>query len=163
MALLCACAAPIAMAADAERQAEVSRRGAEVMPFDLAKTTHVFTKTPEGGTQRVVAKDPADAAQVKLVRAHLRQIRAEFERGDFSAPTRIHGEQMPGLAELKAAPRGAVAVRYREVRGGAELHYRSHDKRLVRALHQWFDAQLDDHGHDAMAGHAHHHGGSMKP
>jgi hypothetical protein len=32
----------------------------------------------------------------------------------------------------------------------------------VAALHQWFDAQLADHGKDAMAGHA-QHGGGMKP
>jgi sulfite exporter TauE/SafE/copper chaperone CopZ len=30
---------------------EVAQRGARVMPFDLEKTTHVFTKTPEGGHQ----------------------------------------------------------------------------------------------------------------
>ena len=34
-----------------------------------------------------------------------------------------------------------------------EIVYRSDEPRLVAALHQWFDAQLSDHGHDAMAGH----------
>jgi hypothetical protein len=31
----------------------------------------------------------------------------------------------------------------------------------VAALHQWFDAQLSDHGADAMAGHMHHDHGVM--
>ena len=38
---------------DAQRQAEVAGRGKDVMPFSLAATTHVFTKTAEGGIQPV--------------------------------------------------------------------------------------------------------------
>src|SRR6476661_8385628 len=46
-------------ASDSARQAEVARRGADVMPFDLKATTHVFTKTADGGVQRVVAQSAA--------------------------------------------------------------------------------------------------------
>jgi len=162
-------AGPAAHAADAERQADVARRGAEVMPFDLAATTHVFTKTTRGGTQRVVAKQTTDAAQVRLVRTHLRDIQRQFQHGDFSGPTHVHGAEMPGLRALQAAPPGAIGVSYHDVDGGAELNYTTRDAKLVEALHRWFDAQLSDHGHDAMAGHdsmaghAHHPGDAAKP
>ena len=46
---------------------------------------------------------------------------------------------------------------YGEVKGGAEIAYKTTSAKLVAALHQWFDAQLSDHGADAMAGHPHHH------
>jgi hypothetical protein len=137
---------------DHQQQAAVAARGAEVMPFDLAATTHVFTKTPSGGIQRVVAKRSDDAAQAALVRRHLRDIEQQFRRGDFSGPSHIHGAAMPGLAQLKAARPGQVAITYREVPAGAELEYRSQDAQLVTALHQWFDAQLADHGADARPG-----------
>ena len=154
---------PLATAAqDAQRQAEVAKRGADVMPFSLNATTHVFTKTADGGIQRVVAKSAGDAAQVKLVRAHLRDIQAQFVKGNFSGPTHIHGAEMPGLAELEAATPGQIAIDYRDVSGGAELSYRTTDARLVLALHRWFDAQLSDHGPDAMAGHPHHDHEPMK-
>ncbi len=162
-ALAAACLLPLLMtaapsrAADAQRQADVARLGADVMPFSLKATTHIFTKTPDGGTQRVVAKDPEDAAQVKLVRAHLQDIRAQFLKGDFSGPSHIHGQDMPGLATLQAAKPGQIAISYQDVAGGAELHYQSGNPDLVKALHTWFDAQLSDHGADAMAGHHHHH------
>ncbi|WP_221179057.1 hypothetical protein [Pseudomonas brassicacearum] len=39
-----------------QRQAEVADHGKDVMPFSLAATTHIFTKTAEGGIQQVVAK-----------------------------------------------------------------------------------------------------------
>jgi hypothetical protein len=42
------------------------------------------------------------------------------------------------------------------VEAGAKLTYRTSDAKLVAALHRWFDAQLSDHGTDAMAGHSHH-------
>lgn len=154
---------PLATAAqDAQRQAEVAKRGADVMPFSLKATTHVFTKTADGGIQRVVAKSAGDAAQVKLVRAHLRDIQAQFVKGNFSGPTHVHGAEMPGLAELEAATPGQIAIDYRDVSGGAELSYRTTDARLVLALHRWFDAQLSDHGPDAMAGHPHHDHEPMK-
>jgi hypothetical protein len=63
---------------------------------------------------------------------------------------------MPGLAELRAAPPGQLTITYRDLPGGAELLFRTRDANLVAALHQWFDAQLGDHGADAMEGHLHH-------
>ena len=145
-------------AADAARQADVARRGADVMPFNLAATQHVFTRTADGGTQRVVARQTGDAAQVRLVRQHLREIEGQFRQGDFSGPAHIHGADMPGLAQLQAAPRGAVAISYRDVPGGAELAYRTADQALVGAVHAWFDAQVSDHGRDGRAGHSDAHG-----
>ena len=147
-----------AAAADANRQAEVLEKGKDVMPFDVKATTHVFTKTTDGGLQRVVAKDVHDAKTIRLVRAHLREIQQQFRKGDFGGPSHIHGEHMPGLAELRSAKPGQLRISYRDVKGGAELAFRTSDPGLVRAVHEWFDAQLADHGPDAMEGHQH---GSM--
>lgn len=157
LALALAAALPyVALAADPQRQAEVAGRSKDVMPFNLKATTHVFTKTAEGGIQRVVAKNMGDAKQAKLVRAHLQEIRQQFLKGDFSGPAHIHGQDMPGLAELRSAKQAQIAIVYRDVDGGAELSYRTAAPTLVAALHQWFDAQLSDHGADAKAGHQHH-------
>jgi hypothetical protein len=148
-----------------QRQAEVAERGKEVMPFSLAATTHIFTKTAQGGVQQVVVKRAGDAEQVTLTRQHLQEIRAQFLQGDYSGPSRIHGQDMPGLAELKAAAPGQIAIAYKDIAGGAELAYTTTHPALVAALHRWFDAQLADHGKDAMAGHRGHggHGGQQKP
>ncbi|SEJ83908.1 hypothetical protein SAMN05192539_102023 [Paraburkholderia diazotrophica] len=127
------------------------------MPFSLKATTHYFTRTKDGGVQRVIVKDASDAQQIALVREHLRAIQQQFRNGDFSGPTHIHGQAMPGLAELKAAKPGQIEIEYKDVHAGAELIYRSADKMLVNALHEWFDAQLSDHGPNAKAGHEHHH------
>lgn len=154
---------PIAgQSANGQRQAEVAKLGAEVMPFNLKDTTHVFTKTNSGGTQRVVAKDASNAEQTKLVRAHLKAIQGQFQKGDFSGPSHIHGVGMPGLVELESSKPGKIKIAYKDVPGGAELAYRAQDGKLVTALHKWVDAQLSDHGADAKEGHPHLHGNMPK-
>jgi hypothetical protein len=130
------------------RQDEVEARGARVMPFDQERTTHVFRNTATGGVQRVVTKAAHDARQLRLVRAHLRTEAARFTRGDFTDPMAIHGMEMPGLATLR---RGAarVTVEYSDLPRGAQIDYRTAEPALVAALHEWFDAQLMDHGANA--------------
>lgn len=142
--------------AEGQRQTEVSQRSVDVMPFDLAATTHIFTKLKDGGTQRVVAKNPEDATQIKQVREHLHVLQAQFQAKDFSGPAHIHGDDMPGLAELRASSPGQLTITYRDVPGGAELAFRTKDATLIAAIHKWFDAQLADHGADAMEGHHSH-------
>ena len=133
------------------RQEEVAERGAKVMPFDLEKTTHVFEPTQAGGVQKVVADDPSDGEQVALIRAHLREEAEAFRRGDLSDPAEIHGQDMPGLKKLEAGA-AKIDIRYSELPDGAQIKYETDDPVLVSALHEWFDAQLSDHGEHAEGG-----------
>jgi hypothetical protein len=159
IAIALASAMPLwAIAAPIQRQAEVAERGKDIMPFSLKDTTHIFSKTGAGGVQRVVVKNAADTAQITLVRAHLQSIRQQFLSGDFSSPSHIHGVDMPGLQELRSAKPGQITIAYRDVDSGAELEFRTSSGVMVAALHKWFDAQVADHGADAMAGHHHQHG-----
>lgn len=144
-----------AQAADPQRQHEVAQRGSMVMPFDLNATTHVFTQTAEGGVQQVLAKDPADARQIALIRAHLQDIARRFAARDFSAPKAIHGDAMPGLATLEKAAPGDLSIIYSELPAGAQIRYSTASPAVRDALHAWFNAQLGDHGSHAMAGHVH--------
>ena len=82
------CGLPVATyAAEDPRQAEVAKLSADVMPFSLKATTHIFTKTSDGGRQRVVAKDASDVQQIQRVREHLHDMQAQFQKGDFSGPS----------------------------------------------------------------------------
>jgi hypothetical protein len=131
--------------------AAVAVRGASVMPFDLERTTHVFTPTATGGVQVVVADAPVEPEQVDLVRRHLRTEAARFAGGDFGDPAEIHGEEMPGLEVLIARARD-LQVAYSDVPDGGSITYASDDAEVVDALHAWFEAQLRDHGDDAERG-----------
>lgn len=154
--LLIAAPASAKEGAEARRLDEVAQRGAEVMPFDLEKTLHIFSKTSRGGLQQVVAKDTSNSEQIGLIRRHLSRIARDFRDGNFSAPTRIHGEDMPGLPELKAAKSGQIRIEYRERADGAQISYSTNSPRLVKALHQWLDAQARNQAQRATKGEGHH-------
>jgi hypothetical protein len=132
---------------DPSREQLIADRSADVMPFDLAATTHHFGPTAEGGLQTVVADDPADRRQVELIQQHLRDEAAAFARGEFTDPARIHGAEMPGLATLQAnSERLDIVFSLRA--DGAELRYTTDDPVVLAALHEWFAAQTSDHqGH----------------
>jgi hypothetical protein len=122
-----------------------------VMPFDVSKTTHVFTMTETGGVERVIAKDPREADQVALIQQHLREEAARFQSGDYSDPEKLHGVTMPGLKELEAGAKH-VRVKYADRPDGGEITFDTGDRHLLTAIHRWFGAQLSEHGADAKAG-----------
>ncbi|GAA2405817.1 hypothetical protein GCM10010191_12160 [Actinomadura vinacea] len=135
----------------AARQAEIAAKSRQVMPFDLDRTTHRFTKTGTGGVQTVTADDPADARQVELIRQHLTEETAAFRKGDYGDPASIHGGEMPGLRELEQG-HTRIATRYAQTPSGAQITYTTSDPGLIKALHAWFDAQVTDHGQHAEHG-----------
>jgi len=133
------------MLATRSRQAEVAARGAQVMPFGLEQTTHVFQQLPDGGLQTVTANDPANTEQIALIQAHLQEEAVKFRRGDFGDPATIHGQDMPGLADLKAGAT-KIDVQYTALPDGGQIRYTTSDPALTMALHHWFAAQISDHG-----------------
>lgn len=134
-----------------ERQEDVADLGAQVMPFDLEATRHIFTDTATGGVQDVVADDPADDVNISLIREHLLDEAVRFQAGDFSDPEAIHGPDMPGLAILKERY-DEVAVDFSSAESGATITYVANDPALVQAIHDWFQAQASDHGDHAEHG-----------
>jgi hypothetical protein len=142
--------------ASEERLDEVAKQGAHIMPFSLEQTLHVFLKTENGGLQQVIAKDSSDIEQITLIREHLSQISQEFRQGDFSRPAKIHGEDMPGLLELRKAHPDQINIVYEELPNGAEIKYSANYAKLIKAIHEWFDAQLSDHARHATPEHQHH-------
>jgi hypothetical protein len=131
--------------------AEVAHNGAQVMPFDLARTTHFFDDTRSGGIETIAANNKHDTRQIALIRSHLAIESKRFSHGDFSDPAKIHGEDMPGLAALANAG-DKLHVQYRSLPAGASLTYASTDADVIAAIHAWFAAQRSDH-----AAHSHVH------
>lgn len=132
------------------QQEHVHNSAHTVMPFDMSKTIHIFRMTEQGGVQRVVIRDPAAKAEVPLIQQHLKHEAERFQKGDYSDPGMLHGNDMPGLKELQTA-RSQIAVSYLARPDGAEITFATEDRRLLTAIHRWFGAQLSEHGADAKA------------
>lgn len=131
-------------------QERVHRMSHGVMPFDMAKTMHIFRMTESGGIERILVRDPRDTDQIALIRTHLQHEAGKFRRGDYSDPARLHGAGMPGLGELEANA-SHIRITYSEVPAGAQITFETKELRLLTAIHRWFGAQLSEHGADARA------------
>ncbi|MGA9334742.1 MAG: hypothetical protein WBV39_10740 [Rudaea sp.] len=132
------------------RQQHIHHMSHGVMPFDMAKTLHVFKMTERGGIERVVTRGAAANDQIALIRQHLQHEARKFQKGDYSDPARLHGADMPGLKELQKGASG-ITVSYAALPNGAEISFETRDLHLLTAIHRWFGAQLSEHGADAKA------------
>ena len=144
--LLFACGSAVAQT----HQERVHEMSHSVMPFDMAKTVHIFKMTESGGVERVIVTDKSYADQIKLIQQHLREEAGRFQRGDYADPAKLHGADMPGLRELQLGAR-RVKVSYFNLPEGAEIRFETTDPHLLTAMHRWFGAQLSEHGADAKA------------
>jgi hypothetical protein len=133
-----------------DRHQAVAAKGAKGMAFGLDTTVHRFAPTDTGGVQELVARDPRDDSQAGDVGAHLRQEADRWKQGDFSAPAAIHGDDMPGLAQLEVA-REDLDVVYTELADGGRVTSASDQEPTGDALHAWFDPQVGDHGDHATS------------
>jgi len=57
----------------------------------------------------------------------------------------IHGENMPGLAELQSAKANQIKIKYSELPNGAQIIFSSDSPDLIEAIHKWFEAHFNDH------------------
>ena len=131
-------------------QEKVHHMSPMVMPFDMAKTLHIFKMTEQGGIQQVVVRDPQWQDQVPLIRQHLRHEAMQFQKGNYADPATLHGAGMPGLQELMHGA-ADIKVSYRDLPDGGEISFETTDLHLLTAIHRWFGAQLSEHGTDAKA------------
>ncbi len=114
------------------------------MGFDQQTTTHHFLLTRSGGVVRVTVNDPADTNGVGQISVHLRQMAAQFSRGDFRAPELTHGMKPPGTAVMQQMRNKILYVAH-AIQDGAELIISSSDPKAIDAIHQFLQFQIQDH------------------
>ncbi len=148
---------PAVETASPNRVDEVQQRTQQVVPYALDQTQFTFTKTVHGGIQHVVAKSADNIQQIKLIQANLLKMTNDFRKGDFSVTYHIHGADMPGLPQLKKAETDDIKYEYKALPNGAQIHYSTEYPQYVQALHDWFDAQMKEHGNEVVPEHFKHH------
>jgi hypothetical protein len=155
--LLFSTTAPALEKASPIQMAEVSQRQKQMVPYSPDKTLQTFTKTVHGGVQHVVAKSADDTREIKSIQTYLQKLANDFRKGDFSVTEQMHGPDMPGLAQLKKAETDDIQFKYETLENGAQIHYSTEYPQYVQALHEWFDAQISEHGNDVVPEHIQHH------
>ena len=140
LTLLVACS----RAKDADDFAAMQTRGQHVMGVNQYTSAHVFEDLPDGGRIVLERADASDTADIKRIRAHMRDIEAAFRAGDFTKPFEVHAQTVPGT-DVMTAKRSVIAYDASDLPRGGEARIRSSDPDAVAAIHEFLAFQRKEH------------------
>lgn len=130
--------------AQMEKDRELKERGAAAMGFDQDNTTHHFRLFEVGGGIEVVTNDPADATGREQIRTHLREIAADFSRGNFVKPFITHGEMPPGVTTIQTR-KNTLSFTYEDRPDGGMVRIITTDAKTRQAVHEFLRYQIHEH------------------
>ena len=130
--------------AQMQKDAELKKRGAAAMGFDQDATAHHFLLTSDGGIIDVGVTQASDSSNRDAIRAHLKEIAAEFARGDFAKPFATHGEVPPGVKTMQQRLK-AIAFHYEDTPIGGRVVIRTDDEKARNAVREFLRYQIREH------------------
>jgi hypothetical protein len=130
--------------AQMQKDADLKQRGMAAMGFDQDKTTHHFLLATNGGSIEVGVKDASDAESRTRVRAHLKDIAAEFAGGDFGKPFATHADVVPGVRTMQER-RASIAYAYEDTTEGGRVRISTSDGEAREAVHAFLRYQIREH------------------
>lgn len=142
MVLVIGCAG-VANAQDAHDFHAMQDRGKVVMGVDQYTSVHVFEDLANGGRIEL-QRDSLHADGVSAIRAHLQTIAAAFHTGDFSAPSLVHMQDVPGT-KVMAEKRDSIRYVYRNLPRGGEVRIYTSDQAAIAAVHAFLAFQRAEH------------------
>ena len=135
----------VSLAARQDHHRTGNQRGAMVMGFDQARTTHHFLLFNDGGAIDVGVKESADATNRDAIRSHLPHIAMMFGEGDFEAPMLVHdAKNVPGT-KLMAERKRAIRYQYVETANGGRVNIVTSDPEALAAVHAFLTFQIAEH------------------
>ena len=138
--------APAALHANQDHHhPSLDQRGASVMGFDQARTTHHFLLLKDGGAIDVSVNDPADTTDRDAIRAHLPHIAMMFGDGDFDAPMLVHDSRNVPGTKVMAEHKGAIRYQYVETANGGRVNIVTSDPDALAAVHAFLTFQIAEH------------------
>jgi hypothetical protein len=145
LCLLGSLSIPVSLSARQEHHGSSDQRGAMVMGFDQARTTHHFLLFNDGGAIEVGVNDAADTKNRDAIRAHLPHIAMMFGKGNFDAPMLVHdSKNVPGTKAM-AERKGAIRYQYVETAKGGRVDIVTSDPAALAAVHQFLTFQIAEH------------------
>ena len=103
-----------------DHHGQMTARGEKAMGFDQALTSHHFYLYEDGGAIEVTVKNRSDKKNLAAIRTHLPPIVQLFAKGDFSTPSFIHAQDVPGAEHMQRL-RDRIAYAYEDIRDGGRV------------------------------------------
>jgi hypothetical protein len=126
------------------KDAELKKRGTLAMGFDQDKTAHHFRTSATGGSIEVEVTDPADSGSRDQIRSHLKEIAADFAKGDFAKPFQTHAEVPPGVPSMERL-KADIRYKYEETPRGGMVRISTSNSEALKAIHEFLAYQASEH------------------
>jgi len=123
---------------------QVDARGDIGMGFDHLKSTHHFLINEKGGTIEAYAKDSSDTQTRDQIRTHFQKIAKMFAEGNFDLPMFIHGQEPPGVPQMKSLIRD-IQFEYQERPAGGIVKISTENAEALTAVHDFLNFQIREH------------------
>jgi len=135
----------ISLASAQEHHASMDQRGATVMGFDQALTTHQFVLFTDGGAIDVSVNGTSDTKNRDAIRTHLPHIATMFGDGNFDSPMLVHDStNVPGTRTM-ADRKSTIRYQYVETPAGGRVNIVTTDPDALAAVHAFLRFQIADH------------------
>ena len=145
LCLLGSVSIPVSLAARQDHSGSVDQRGAMVMGFSQARTTHHFLLFADGGAIEVSVNDLADTKDRDAIRSHLPHIAMMFGEGNFDAPMLVHdSKHVPGTKAMTER-KGAIRYQYVETANGGRVNIVTSGPDALAAVHTFLKFQIAGH------------------
>jgi hypothetical protein len=116
----------------------LAQRAVQPTPPPPDQSLHVYRETPDGGAE-IVVNHELSRKQVQVLREQLRAEAKAYEQGEYVLPSTA--SPPASLARLRAGA-SHISVSYDDVDGGGAIHLKTSDQALVRAIYDYFAAQV---------------------
>jgi hypothetical protein len=136
---------PVSLAARQDHHGTGDQRGAMVMGFDQARTTHHFLLFTDGGAIDVSVNDPVDTKNRDAIRSHLPHIAMMFGQGNFDAPMLVHDSKSVPGTRVMTERKGAIRYQYVETANGGRVNIATSDADALAAVHAFLTFQIAEH------------------
>ena len=108
------------------------------------KSTHSFRLFADGGAIELRATNAVDEATISAIRGHLQKITEQFQKGDFSTPSFVHGYTPDGVAQLEQF-RSAISYHYERLDRGGRIRITTKGADALAAVHAFMRFQVIEH------------------
>lgn len=107
-------------------------------------TQHSFRLFADGGTieLRTLNEDPKTA---EAIQTHMREVTADFSRGDFEKPLFVHGVMPDGAERMKELGE-TISYSFEKLPDGGRIRITTKDADALTSVHEFLKFQIKDHG-----------------
>lgn len=111
--------------------------------FSHETSVHHFHLRRNGGAIDLTSNERGEQA-VDAIRAHLRDVLADFKSGEFKNPRFVHDKTPDGI-DVMQQEKKSISYRFEQLKDGGRIVIETKNPRALKAVHDFMRFQIAEH------------------